>query len=146
MKDGTQLKTMVTWTGENMLENTATATVMYKEVPQVASISWNVKDMAHGTVMVDVKGKKALIFGDFEFHRNIKWNVMNAHEFELVWDGKITSNMLKTIATPIMTDAKITYKNKDVQVKIEEKFNAKTFTFMFNTKPYKFALLPFFEV
>ena len=146
MKDGTQLKTMVTWTGENLLENTATATVMYKDVPQVATIGWNVRDMAHGTVMVDVKGKKAPTLGDFEFQRNVKWNVKNGNKFWLSWDGKTTSNMMETLATPIITDAKIIYKNKGVEVKIEEKFNAKTFTFMFNTKPFKFALLPFFEV
>jgi hypothetical protein len=147
MKDGTQLRTMVTWTGGDLFENTATVTVMYKDVPQVATIGWNVRDLAHGTVMVDVVGKKAPAFGDFEFHRNVKWNVKNGRKFGLVWDGKTTSNMMKVLATPIMTDAKITYSNnKGMQVKIEEKFNAKTFTFVFNTKPLKFAFLPFFEI
>eukprot|EP00092_Neocalanus_flemingeri_P094965 GFUD01120803.1.p1 GENE.GFUD01120803.1~~GFUD01120803.1.p1 ORF type:complete len:247 (-),score=77.11 GFUD01120803.1:91-723(-) len=146
MKDGTQLKTMVTWTRGDLVENTATVTVMYRGVAQVATIGWNVRDLAHGTVKIDVMGKKAPFVGDFEFHRNIKWNVLNARGFELVWNGKITSNMMETVATPIITDAKITYNNRDVQVKIEEKFNAKTYALMFNTKPFNFALLPFFEV
>jgi len=146
LKDGTTLKTIVTWTGGDMLENTATATVMYKDVPQVATIGWNVRDLAHATVMVDVVGKKAPMVGDFEFHRNVKWNVINAHEFEMTWDGKTATNMMKALATPIMTDAKININNMDIQVKIQKKFNAKTFTMMFNTKPFKFAFLPFFEM
>ena len=96
--------------------------------------------------MVDIDGKKSLIFEDFEFHRNIKWNVNDAHEFEMAWDGKTATNMMKVLATPIMTDAKINFNNMDVQVKIQKKFNAKTFTMMFNTKPFKFAFLPFFEM
>ena len=110
-------------------------------------MEWNLRDLAHGTVQVGVIGKKAPAFGDFEFLRNIKWNFENMHKFGLTWDGKTTSNALEAVATPIMTDAKITYNNqKGVQVMIEKKFNAKTFALVFNTKPFKLALLPFFEV
>ena len=146
LKDGTTLKTIVTWTGGDLFENTATATVMYKDVPQVATIGWNVRDLAHGTVMVDVVGKKAPMFGDFELHRNFKWNVINANNFDMAWDGKSATNVMQALATPILTDAKISYNNRDFQVMIQEKFNAKKFTLMFNTEPFKFALLPFFEM
>merc|ERR1712168_444183 len=36
LDDGTVLKTTITWTGADILENTVTATVMYKNVPQIA--------------------------------------------------------------------------------------------------------------
>ena len=141
------MKTTVTWTGGDLLENTATATVMYRGVPQVVTMGWNVRDLAHGTVQIGVIGKKAPTFGDFEFIRNIKWNVNNMYKFGIAWDGKTTSNALEAVATPIMTDAEITYNNKQgMQVRIEEKFNSKTFALVFNTKPFNFAILPLFEV
>merc|ERR1719431_1001539 len=93
MKDGTKLKTVVTWTKGDLLENSATVTMMYKNVPQVATFDWNLRDLAHGTFMVDVKGTKAPILEDFEFQRNMKWEVQNVHEFEVSWDGKSSSNM-----------------------------------------------------
>ena len=92
----------------------------------------------------DVVGKKAPIFGDFEFHRNFMWNDLNADAFELVWDGTAASNMMRT--TPIKTDAKIAYNNGDLNVKMEKKFNSKTYALIFNTRPFKFAVLPFFEI
>ena len=146
MRDGSVLKTMITWTGGDLFENTATVTVLYKDIPQVATIGWNIRQLAHMTATIDVVGKKAPMIGDFEFHRNFKWNDLDAHAFEIVWDGKTATNMMKSLATPIVTDAKITYKNGDLRVKMEEKFNTKTFTLILNTKPFKFALLPFFEM
>ena len=53
---------------------------------------------------------------------------------------------MQTLATPIMTDVKIKFNKMNVQVKIQEKFNAETFTLMFNTKPFKFAFLPFLDI
>ena len=146
LEDGSKMKTIVTWTEGDMFEITATVTIIYKNVPQVATFRWNVKDLAHGTFMVDVVGKKAPMFGDFELHRNFKWNVINANNFDMAWDGKSATNVMQALATPILTDAKISYNNRDFQVMIQEKFNAKKFTLMFNTEPFKFALLPFFEM
>jgi len=146
LKNGTILKTMITWTGGDLFENTATVTVLYKGIPQVATIGWNIRQLAHMTATIDVVGKKAPMLGDFEFHRNFRWNDLDAHAFEIVWDGKTATNMMKALATPIVTDAKITYNNGDLRVKMEEKFNTKTFTLILNTRPFKFALLPFFEM
>merc|ERR1719233_2594083 len=42
LKDGTKLKTTITWTGMNLFENTATVTMFYKDIPQKAIIGWNV--------------------------------------------------------------------------------------------------------
>merc|ERR1711862_968206 len=117
LEDGTTLKTAITWTGMNLFENTVTVTVFYKNTP---------------------------LFGDFEFHRNFKLNSVGA--FELVWDGTATSNMMKSLTTPIKTDAKITFNEGDLQVGVEKTFNTKTFTLIFNTRPLKIALLPYFEV
>merc|ERR1712168_1511193 len=89
-------------------------------------------------------GKKVPFFGDFEFHRNIRFNYNGA--FEFVWDGTATSNMIKTLATPIKTDARITFNEGDLQVMVEKTFNSKTFTLIFNTKPFKIAFLPYLEV
>ena len=96
------------------------------------------------TLNFDVVGKKAPLFGDFEFHRNFKFNDIGA--FELKWDGTATSNMMKSLATPIKTDAKITFNEGDLQVRVEKTFNTKTFTLIFNSRPLKLALLPYFEV
>merc|ERR1719233_759435 len=144
LKDGTKLKTTITWTGMNLFENTATVTMFYKDIPQEAIIGWNVQNPDQMSFNFDVVGKKAPIFGDFEFHRNFKLN--NVGAFELVWDGTTTSNMMKTLATPIKTDAKITFNEGDLQVRVEKKFNTKTFTLVFNTRPVKIAFLPYFEV
>merc|ERR1711936_526489 len=146
MKDGTKLKTVVTWTRGDLLKNSATVTMMYKNVPQVATFDWNLRDLAHGTFMVDVKGTKAPILGDFEFHRNMKWEMQNFHEFTVSWDGKASSNMLHAITTPITTDAHIMFNNQNLQVRIGKTFNAKTYTLLFDTKPFKLAFLPFFEL
>ena len=142
--DGTMLKTTITWTGLNLFENTATVTMLYKDIPQVATIGWNVQNPDQMTFKFDVVGKKAPVFGDFEFHRNFKFNDIGA--FELKWDGTATSNMMKSLATPIKTDAKITFNEGDLQVRVEKTFNTKTFTLIFNNRPFKIALLPYFEV
>merc|ERR1719273_4989 len=144
LKDGKILKTTFTWTSKDFFENTVTATAMYKDIPQVATIGWNVKDLDHMTFNIDVVGKKAPMIGDFEFHRNFKWNDLNVDAFELVWDGTAASNMMRT--TPIKTDAKIAYNNGELNVKMEKKFNSKTYALIFNTRPFKFAVLPFFEI
>merc|ERR1712241_208956 len=144
LKDGKILKTTFTWTSKDFFENTVTATAMYKDIPQVATIGWNVKDLDHMTFNIDVVGKKAPMIGDFEFHRNFKWNDLNADAFELVWDGAAASNMMRS--TPIKTDAKVAYNNGDLNVKMEKKFNSKTYAVIFNTRPFKFAVLPFFEI
>jgi len=146
MKDGRQVKTTVTWDNNDMLDNTATITVVYKDTPQVITIGWNVRDLAHGKVKLNVAGKKAPIFGDFELARNINWNVKSPNHFEMVWDGKASSNTMETLATPVMTEAKVIYKAGDVDIEMKEMFNAKTFTLMFKTRPFKFAILPFFEI
>merc|ERR1712121_311909 len=146
MKDGRQVKTTVTWDNNDMLDNTATITVVYKDTPQVITIGWNVRDLAHGKVKLNVAGKKAPIFGDFELARNINWNVKSPNQFEMVWDGKVSSNTMETLATPVMTEAKVIYKAGDVDIEMKEMFNAKTFTLMFKTRPFKFAILPFFEI
>merc|ERR1719320_9799 len=143
LEDGTTLKTKITWTGMNLFENTVTATVFYKDTPQVATFGWNVQNPDQMTLNFDVVGKKAPFFGDFEFHRNFKLN--NAGAFELVWDGTATSNMMNSLATPIKTDAKITFSEGDLQVRVEKTFNTKTFTLIFNSMPLKFAFLPYFE-
>jgi len=145
LKDGKIVKTTITWTGKDLLENTVTATVMYKDIPQVATIGWNVQDLAHIAFNIDVVGKQAPMLGDFEFHRNLKWNDLSGDAFELVWDGSAASNYM-TLTKPIETDAKIFYSNGDLKIKMEEKFNAKTFAFILNTSPFKFAVLPFFEI
>merc|ERR1711862_222581 len=107
--DGTMLKTTITWTGLNLFENTATVTMLYKDIPQVATIGWNVQNPDQMT---------------------FKFNVVGA--FELKWDGTATSNMMKSLATPIKTDAKITFNEGDLQVRVEKTFNTKTFTMIFN--------------
>jgi len=144
LDDGTVLKTTITWTGADILENTVTATVMYKNVPQIATFGWNVRDSSPMTFNMDVVGKKAPMLGDFEFHRRFTFRDSGA--LELVWEGTASTNMMKSLATPIKTDAKITYENGAVQVHMEKMLNDKTFTFIFNTNPFKFAFLPFFEV
>merc|ERR1712142_506262 len=144
LDDGTVLKTTITWTGADILENTVTATVMYKNVPQIATFGWNVRDSSPMTFNMDVVGKKAPMLGDFEFHRRFTFRDSGA--LELVWEGTASTNMMKSLATPIKTDAKITYENGAVQVHMEKILNDKTFTFIFNTNPFKFAFLPFFEV
>merc|ERR1712183_544136 len=146
LKDGTKMTTVVSWTRGDLVENTATVTVMYKHVELVGTLEWNVRDLAHGTFVVDVKGTKVPTLGDFMVNRNVKWEVKNAHEFELVWDGQANSNVVQALTTPIVTDAKIAYNNKNLQVEVKEKVNEKTFTLLFNTKPFKFALLPIFEL
>merc|ERR1712106_692003 len=111
LRDGSVLKTMITWTGGDLCENTATVTMLHKDIPQVATIGWNIRQLAHMTATIDVVGKKAPMIGDFEFRRNFKWNDLDGHAFEIVWDGKTATNMMKSLATPIVTDAKITYNN-----------------------------------
>jgi len=145
LKDGKIVKTTITWTGKDLLENTVTATVLYKDIPQVATIGWNVQDLAHIAFNIDVVGKQAPMLGDFEFHRNLKWNDLTGDAFELVWDGTASSSYM-TLAKPIKTDAKISYNNGDLKIKMEENFNTKTFALIFNTSPFKFAVLPFFEM
>merc|ERR1712119_20031 len=88
LKDGTKMTTVVSWTRGDLVENTATVTVMYKHVELVGTLEWNVRDLAHGIFVVDVKGTKVPTLGDFMVNRNVKWEVKNAHEFELVWDDK----------------------------------------------------------
>merc|ERR1712154_536427 len=95
LKDGKIVKTTITWTGKDLLENTVTATVLYK-------------DIAHIAFNIDVVGKQAPMLGDFEFHRNLKWNDLSGDAFELVWDGSAASNYM-TLTKPIETDAKISY-------------------------------------
>merc|ERR1711862_612696 len=86
--DGTMLKTTITWTGLNLFENTATVTMLYKDIPQVANIGWNVQNPDQMTFKFDVVGKKAPVFGDFEFHRNFKFNDIGA--FELMgWNNNL---------------------------------------------------------
>merc|ERR1712105_581045 len=133
LKDGTKMTTVVSWTRGDLVE-------------LVGTLEWNVRDLAHGTFVVDVKGTKVPTLGDFMVNRNVKWEVKNAHEFELVWDGQANSNVVQALTTPIVTDAKIVYNNKDLQVEVKEKVNEKTFTLLFNTKPFKFAFLPIFEL
>merc|ERR1712168_667331 len=130
LEDGTKLKTTITWTGLDFFENTATVTMLYKDIPQVATFGWNFQNSDQMTFNFDIIGKKVPFFGDFEF----------------VWDGTATSNMIKTLATPIKTDARITVNEGDLQVMVEKTFNSKTFTLIFNTKPFKIAFLPYFEV
>merc|ERR1712002_75953 len=144
LEDGTKLKTTVTWTGLDFFENTATVTMLYKDIPQVATFGWNFQNPDQITFNFDVTGKKVPFFGDFEFHRNFRFNDVGA--FEFVWDGTAASNMIKTLATPIKTDAKIIFNKGDLQVRVEKTFNSKTFTLIFNTKPFKLAFLPYFEV
>ena len=146
LNDRTQLKTIVSWTGNNILENKATVSVIYKNIPQVGTFRWNLKDLARGSVMLDVVGKKAPFLGDFEFHRDINWLVKNSRELELFWAGKAETNMMKTLATPVITDAKIVFKNGGINMKINKEFNAKKFVLLFNTSPFKVAFLPFFEI
>merc|ERR1712243_116218 len=105
---------------------------------------WNVQNPDQMTFNFNVVGKKAPLFEDFEFHGNFKLNSVGA--FELVWDGTATSNMGKSLASPIKTDAKITFNEGDLQVRVEKTFNTKTFTLIFNTRPVKFAFLPYNEV
>ena len=144
LKDGKMMRTTFTWASNDLFENTVTATAMYKDIPQVATFGWNVKDVAHMTFNIDVVGKQAPMIGDFEFHRNFKWNDLDADAFELVWDGTAASNMM--ISTPIETDANIAYKNGELKVKMEKKFNSKTYALILNTSPFKIAVLPFFEI
>merc|ERR1719228_2165498 len=144
LEDGTKLKTTITWTGLDFFENTATVTMLYKDNPQVATFGWNFQNPDQMTFKFDIIGKKVPFFGDFEFHRNFRFNDVGA--FEFVWDGTTTSNMIKTLATPIKTDAKIIFNEGDLQVRVEKTFNSKTFTLIFNTKPFKIAFLPYFEV
>ena len=144
LKDGKMMRTTFTWTSNDLFENTVTATAMYKDIPQVATFGWNVKDVAHMTFNIDVVGKQAPMIGDFEFHRNFKWNDLDADAFELVWDGTALSNMMRS--TPIKTDANIAYKNGELKVKMEKKFNSKTYALILNTSPFKIAVIPFFEI
>merc|ERR1719273_796659 len=144
LEDGTKLKATITWTGLDFFENTATVTMLYKDIPQVATFGWNVQNPDQMTFNFDVTGKKVPFLGDFEFHRNFRFNDNGA--FEFVWDGTAASNMIKTLATPIKTDARITFNEGDLQVRVEKTFNSKTFTLIFNTKPFKIAFLPYFEV
>merc|ERR1711970_779653 len=144
LEDATKLKTTITWAGMDLFKNTVTVTVFYKDIPQVATIGWNVQNPDQMVFNFDIVGEKVPIFGDFEFHRNFKLN--NNGAFELVWDGTASSNMMKTLATPIKTDAKITFNEGDLQVRVEKTFNSKTFTLIFNTRPVKIAFLPYFEV
>merc|ERR1712055_1249533 len=144
LEDGTKLKTTITWTGLDFFDNQATVTMLYKDIPQVATFGWNCQNPDQMTFDFNVIGKKVPFFGDFEFHRNFRFTDSGA--FEFVWDGIATSNMIKPLATPIMTDAYITFNEGDMQVMVQKTFNSKTFTLIFNTKPFKFAFLPYFEI
>jgi len=145
LKDGRPLKTIVNWNSNDLLQNTAAVTVVYKDIPQVARFGWNLRNLAQGMVNIDIVGKKVPMLGDFELARNINWNVVNSNQFEMSWDGKASTNMMDVLSTPILTDAKLTYSTGDVDVVVKEMFNAKTFSLIFSTRPFKFALLPFFE-
>jgi len=144
--DGTPLKLLVNWETLSMLENTVMFTVFHKDTKQEFTVTWNAQDLAHGKLQLNAVGSKVPMFGDFELSRNINWNVMGSNQFEVTWTGKAASNMMKVLTTPVMTDAKITFTSGDFDVLVKEMFNSKTFTLMFKNNPFKFAVLPFFEV
>jgi len=145
LKDGTLLKTTVSWTSGSLLANTATVDIVYKNVPITGTFTWNLNKLAEGTIEFNVVGKKAPFFGDFTFTRKITWT-SKPNTFEIVWDGKAETNMIPALATPLVTKALIEYKPNTFKVEINEELNAKKYTFFLNTTPFKIALRPFFEI
>merc|ERR1719474_898832 len=141
LKDGTLLKTTVSWTSGSLLANTATVDVMYKNVPITGTFTWNLNKLAEGTIEFNIVGKKAPFFGDFTFARKINWS-SKPSSFKIVWDGKAETNMIPALVTKSL----IEYKPTTFKVEINEEFNAKKYTLFLNTTPFKIALRPFFEI
>ena len=144
---------------------------MHNDVTQFASFTWDLQNLAQGSIDFNIAGKKVPIIGDFTLSRSIKLLVKgddqakppsnpvsslqpvriyevpaSNYEVEVTWNGQFETNMISALTTPLITTGKISFIQKTLKVEINQDFNSENLTLLINTRPFKFALHPFFEM
>merc|ERR1712096_2898 len=143
----TQLKDIPVITRKTLsiFENTIGIQLLYNKVTHKTLLAWNINKLVKAFVEVKVTGSGTTLLGEYELFHHLNWNLIDIKNMDLMWNSKALITGLPYLKTPLTNDGTLVLKDYVIDMKVVEQLKTKTYTLLFKTKPFKIALLPFFE-
>merc|ERR1719508_189379 len=145
LKDIPTLTTIITWKTLSIFENTIGIQLLYKEITHKTLLAWNINKLVKAFVEVKVTGSGTTLLGEYELFHHLNWNIIDIKNMDLMWNTKALITGLPYLKTPLTNDGILVFKDYVIDMKVVEQLKPKTYTLLFKTKPFKIALLPFFQ-
>merc|ERR1719186_2009231 len=139
------LTTIITWKTLSIFKNTIGIQLLYKEITHKTLLAWNINKLVKAFVEVKVTGSGTTLLGEYELFHHLNWNIINIKNMDLMWNSKALITGLPYLKTPRTNDGILVFKDYVIDMKVVGQLKPKTYTLLFKTKPFKIALLPFFE-
>merc|ERR1719186_1612759 len=129
----------------SIFENTICIQLLYNKVTHKTLLAWNINKLVKAFVDVKVTGSGTTLLGEYELFHHLNWNIIDIKNMDLMWNTKALITGLPYLKTPLTNDGTLVLKDYVIDMKVVEQLKPKTYTLLFKTKPFKIALLPFFE-
>merc|ERR1719186_1383123 len=139
------LTIVITWKTLSIFENTIGIQLLYNKVTHKTLLAWNINKLVKAFVEVKVTGSGTTLPGEYELFHHLNRNIIDIKNMDLMWNSKALITGLPYLKTPMKTDGTLVLKDYVIDMKVVEQLKPKTYTLLFKTKPFKIALLPFFE-
>merc|ERR1711955_44533 len=115
-------------------------TTTMRDMPQITStITWKKFSIFQNTLGIEI------LVGRISHKTILSWNIIGLENFDVEWTGKVVCTGIKLLKTPLLTEGKLLFKNFVFDLKMVENVMDVPYTFIFNTKPFIVAFLPFFH-
>merc|ERR1719508_291297 len=139
------LTTIITLKTLSFFENSIRVQLLHKQITHMTHLGWNMSKLAKAFVEVKVIGSGTALLGEYELFHHLNWNLIDIKNMDLMWNSKALITGLPYLKTPLTNDGTLVLKDYVIDMKVVEQLKTKTYTLLFKTKPFKIALLPFFE-
>eukprot|EP00092_Neocalanus_flemingeri_P012247 GFUD01013203.1.p1 GENE.GFUD01013203.1~~GFUD01013203.1.p1 ORF type:complete len:672 (+),score=129.26 GFUD01013203.1:29-2017(+) len=143
-KDIPAITAIITFKTFSIFENSIGIQILYKQIAHKILIGWNINKLAKAFMEVKMTGSGTNLLGDYELFHHLNWNIVDIKNFDLIWNGKALSTGLPYLNTPLMTNGQLAFNDFVVKMKMVEQYKTETYTLIFETDPFKIAVLPFF--
>jgi len=143
-KDVPAITAIISWKTLSIFENTVGVQLLYKQIAHKTLFGWNMNQLKKAFVDIKVTGSGTPILGDYKLLHHLNWYITDIKNLDFEWNGKVVSTGLALLNKPLVTDGKLKINNYVIEMKLVENYMNEPYTLILNTKPLKFALLPFF--
>merc|ERR1712002_278870 len=145
MRDMPQIISTITWKKFSLFQNTLGIEILVGRISHKTILSWNINMLRKGFADMKVIGSGTELLGDYEIVGHKNWNIIGLENIDVEWTGKVVCTGIKLLKTPMLTEGKLLFENFVFDVKMVENVMDVPYTFIFNTKPFIVAFLPFFH-
>eukprot|EP00092_Neocalanus_flemingeri_P016194 GFUD01017527.1.p1 GENE.GFUD01017527.1~~GFUD01017527.1.p1 ORF type:complete len:859 (-),score=181.20 GFUD01017527.1:208-2757(-) len=128
----------------SIFENNIGIQILYKQIAHKFLVGWNINNLAKAFMEVKMTGSGTNLLGDYELFHHLNWNIVDIKNFDLIWTGKALTTGLPYLNTPLMINGQLAFNDFVVKMKMVEQYKTETYTLIFETDPFKIAVLPFF--